>query len=177
MTTWPPATIPVFPDGYGPYPTDFNSWIQSNLSSLTSSVVFRGRQTAVQALAAGAVTALNLQAIDEDPYGGWSAAGAGSQAAMSWLAPVTGLYQVTVVCMMASSSNWTLACSIVTGTFFFLREGGSSNVGGTGIGGSGSFSLVAGLDYVQAGVDALVAVNTVVGAGFQSSMEIALLSQ
>ena len=176
MATFPPATVPVIPDGYSPLTADFNAWAQANLSFLAAGVLLRARQTTVQALAAGSQV-LSFQAIDEDPYAGWSATATGSQPAMSWLAPVTGLYQVTITPGVASSANWVMAQAVITGVTVTLGEDATNGTGGSGAGGMGTFAMVAGLDYLQGAVSVATAVNTVTGAGLQPSLEIALLSQ
>ena len=64
--------VPSFPAGYGPVPTDFDSWVQAPLAALTSRVVFRAAKTNSQTLAAGNNT-IQFNSIIEDPFSGWNA--------------------------------------------------------------------------------------------------------
>lgn len=178
MTTWPAASIPVFLDGYKPVQADFTSWIQNTLGFLTDGVVFRARQTTAQALAAGANT-VEYQAIDEDPYGGWSASGTAEQPAYSWLAPYTGLYQVTVTTGYAASANWAQTGVLITGSLAVATQQGSPGISGptAGAGGMVTVPMTGGADYVQVNVNLATAEDTVITAGSEPSVEIALISQ
>jgi len=178
VTTWPAASIPVFPAGYKPVQSDFASWIQDTLGFLTGGVVFRARQTTAQALSGGA-NIMQYQAIDEDPYSGWSAVATGSQPAYSWLAPYTGLYQITVTTAFAASNNWTDAGALLTGTLITLSECATTNLSGVpaGAGGMVTVPMTGGADYLQVNVAVANADDTVITAGSEPSVEIALVSQ
>lgn len=98
MTTYPPPAVPVFPDGYAPGPSDFDSWVQAPLGGLTYGVVFRAQQTSNQALSTSGFSTLTFDTVLEDPWGGWNAA------INQWSAPFTGWYAVTVSCSVSTAS-------------------------------------------------------------------------
>jgi hypothetical protein len=181
MTTWPAATVPVFPAGYAPDDTDFDTWIQSNFSFLTEGVVFRARRVAAQALAGppGGNTLIEFDTIDEDPYSGWSATATSVQPAWSWLAPVTGLYQVTFTFAVTAAVNNTEAEVWVSGNRVRVSTAVCGTTGGgAGTGGMATVPMAAGQDYVQATADlSTTGESTLTGAGSQPSIEIALASQ
>jgi hypothetical protein len=182
MTTWPAASIPVFRAGYAPVQADFTSWIQDTLGFLTDGVVFRARQTTAQALS-GATNYMQYQAIDEDPYSGWSAAETPGQPAYSWIAPVTGLYEITVTTGFAPSSNWAQIGVFLNTTLIVAGIAGSAGIGGldAGIGGTVTVPMTAaglyGGDYVQVNMHIQTAEDTVITAGSEPSVEITLISQ
>lgn len=177
MTTWPAASIPVFPAGYAPQQSDFTTWIQDTLGFLTDGVVFRGRQTSTQSLTSGVNTVLALQAIDEDPYSGWHPIGSGDVPQYAWLAPYTGLYRISVTCGFAAADNWCMPGFVITGTQVIIGELGS-NIDLPG-GGSASamIPMTGGSDWVQATMFTAVTQNTVITAGSEPSVEITLVSQ
>jgi len=177
VTTWPAASIPVFPAGYKPVQSDFTAWIQNTLGFLTDGVVFRARQTSSQALS-GASNIMQYQAIDEDPYSGWSATATADQAAHSWLAPYTGLYQVTVTTGYAASANWAETGVLLTGVLTVAAQQGSPGISGptAGAGGMVTVPMTGGADYVQVSMSIATAESTVITAGSEPSVEIALVS-
>lgn len=178
MSTWPAASIPVFPAGYKPQLADFTSWIQDTLGFCTDGVVLRARQTTTQALAAGQTT-MEYQAIDEDPYTGWSAVTTSEQPAYSWLAPYTGLYQVTITTGFAASANWAIPGVLITGTLIDAAACATTGLTGLtcGAGGMVTVPMTGGADYLQMVMNLETAEDTVITAGSEPSVEIALLSQ
>lgn len=91
--TYPAAPQPpVFPAGYGPLPSDFAGWVQTQFGGLTSKVVFRAVKTTTQSFTGGTAPLIQFNSIREDPYGGWSAT------AHQWTPPDgwTGIYQVAL---------------------------------------------------------------------------------
>ena len=179
MPTYPQAVIPVFPAGNAPLPAAFTAWVRQPLQFLTQVPLFRGQQQAVtpQSLAAG-FQALSMDTVLEDPYGGWSAAGTGAQAASSWLVPYTGYYEVTVTCSIAAAALWCAAGVQVSGGT--AAYGDMVLVPGSTEGGcSASLTVpcIGGQDYIQGGAYVSTAATTdTSSAGRYPAIEIAYVS-
>lgn len=172
-------TIPFFPAGYGPSPGDMGSWIQGSFAALTVPALFRGEQTVAQALTAGMVNPLSIDTVLEDPTGGWSqVAVAGVQPAFSWLAPLTGWYEVTITCSITAAALWCAGAVEVSGgapIYGELAQTDGSSEGGC----TASFIVpcYGQVDYVQAGPYTDTNVNTDVSApGRYPGIEIAYVS-
>lgn len=174
MTTWPEASIPVFPAGYAPLAADFTTWVQDNFGFISAGVLFRAQQTTGggQALTSGGFNVLQYNSVLEDPWGGWTAG------TWEWAVPVTGIYEITVTGMTTASSQWDSGAVRISGTTFVQGEDAlcPSGTAGGGIC-SVIVPLVAGFDYVQGGlvVSASATTDTTSAARFPS-MEIALVS-
>lgn len=148
--TYPLATqpvIPVFTAGYGPQPSDFDSWIQAPLAFLTSKIVFRAALTTATSLPAGSSVVLPFNDILEDPLRGWQP---GSH---EWLVPAgySGIYAVTVTASSAPQSvaPWLMSIIGAAGT---TVAGATVTVPAAGAGiasASTSFQLYGGTDSVQ----------------------------
>lgn len=67
-----PPVVPDFRAGVYEHGVDLNTSLRDALGFLTARCVFKARQTTTQSIASGTWTAITFQAIDEDPYGGWS---------------------------------------------------------------------------------------------------------
>lgn len=170
--------IPLFPAGYAPGPGDMGGWIQGSFSFLTTGVLFRGQQQTAQALSSG-VNPLSVDTVLEDPTGGWSQVNVpGVQPAFSWLAPLTGWYEVTLTCSIAAQALWAAGAVLVSGgtpEYMELANTDASSMGGC------TASLIVPcygqVDYIQAGPFVSAASNTdVSAAGRYPALEIAFVS-
>lgn len=185
MTETDPVT-PVFPAGYAPLTSDFNTWVQAPLTFLTDKVVFRAELQASQALTAATFTIVHFGStagdILEDPYGGWSTTTTGSQAAYSWLCPAgcSGYYEVTLTAFTANpgSSTDVLQAALYVDGALYSQTSASWGVNGHATGSCGAVpvSLVGGIDYVSAYIYTTAGVNTTATAGQYPTMEIVWVS-
>jgi hypothetical protein len=94
---------------------------------------------------------LGFDTILEDPFGGWSAAGTGTQAANSWQPPFDGIYEITVSVNSAAGAVTNLVAGVgVTGAQF-NPLGSTSATAGTSGGAQGSImkALAGGADYIR----------------------------
>ena len=169
MTLSPPL-IPVFPAGYGPLPSDFDTWVQASFGFLTAQVVFRAEMRTTQTL--NGFTPILYDTILEDPYSGWNAS------SHVWTAPFSGWYEVTLNHSIATATVITEAVPEISGTTYEMSEVTctSSTEGGTGA--SLLASMVGGIDYVQgvAWTSASVSID-VSSAGRYPWLECTFLSQ
>jgi hypothetical protein len=178
--------IPVFPAGYGPVASDFNTWVQAPMTFLTSKVMFRAQLQGVQALTAATPTLAQFGAtagdILEDPYGGWSTTATGSQPAWSWLCPqgCTGWYEVTMTAFTANPGTATdvvQAIVYVDGSDYLQTSAGwGVNGHATGSCGAAPVPLVGGADYLQGFIYSQAGVNTTATAGQLPTLEACWLS-
>lgn len=175
MTT--PA-VPSFPAGYKPSDADFNGWWYSQAAFFASGKpCLRARQTGTTTTlpTSGAVTQIHYDTIDEDVYGGWNGS------TFTWLAPISGWYQVNVLifaggfsalnmirpCATSGSYNYNLASTLpptghnggVRGSFPVYLTGGQDSVGGA-----------------AALLTASVAVSTTTTAGQLSALDVMWIS-
>lgn len=180
MTTTTPAPAPPqIPAGYGPFQADFTSWITTPFSFLSSTTLFRAQLQGSQGLSGW--TLAELDTVLEDPYGGWSASGTGSQAAWSWLCPAgcSGWYEITLDGLTQPQSGtsevWTAL--YVDGSAYQVGGGtpGSASVA-SGSSGAVAVPLLGGSDYVSMYIYSSGSVSTPATAGRYPSMEIAWLS-
>lgn len=177
-SSFPLPLVPFFPAGRQPSKADLDQWMHDPFAVLEQRVVFRGRQTVTaQALPSSAVaTVIQYDTVDEDLLGGWQ------PSAWAWGPPAgfSGWYQVIV-------TLWTVAG--VAGNAIrpgIIAPGSPANLGvaypGTAVGGvQGTFwcYLVGGQDTAQATgtlLNAAANLNTDIGAGQQSSLEVIWLS-
>jgi len=175
---------PLFPAGYGPLPSDMDSWIQQPFQFLTTKVMFRAELQASQALTANANTLIHFGStagdILEDPYGGWSTTATSAQPAWSWLCPAgcTGLYEVTMTAFTANPSGGATAAVIfLDGTEYgYLAYNWGGDGQASGACGGGPFYLTGGIDYIQGYIGTVAAVNTTATAGQYPTLEIAWVS-
>ena len=98
MTNPLPAPLPLFPAGYAPSASDFDTWITYPLRFCTSSVVFMVEQTVQQSFPQNTATTVVYDTVLYDPYGGWRSA------TNYWVAPYTGWYLVTATVSLHSLS-------------------------------------------------------------------------
>lgn len=173
MTTWPAASVPLFPAGYGPFPADLTAWITDNFGFLAQGPLFRAVQTTGggQALTSG-FNVVAYNSVLEDPYSGWNAT------THAWTAPVTGLYEVTICGCVNGASIWVGGAVQVSGGNAIQ---GSSDLSAAAVTGGGLASvlvpLTGGSDFVQGGFAVSAAATTdTSSAGRQPSMEISLVS-
>lgn len=121
MTSGPVA--PFFPAGYGPQPSDFDTWVQAPLAALTGKVVFRAERAGALSLSTnvspGAV--VPFDSILEDPYSGWS------PGADAWTAPWSGWYAVHFSASAGSVSGGELRPRIVLAASTNVQWEGSSS--------------------------------------------------
>lgn len=184
MTTWPQATVPTFAAGYAPQQADFTTWVRNNLAFQASKVMFRAQQQVPggQSLSNSTFSLLNFGAtagdILEDPYGGWSTTATVNQPAYSWLAPYTGLYEVTLTVVTLSAAAWLGAAVELTGGAAQSVSNDSVPSGNSG-GCSGSLlvAMTGGYDYLQLGAAVSTTLTTdTTSAGRYPSAEIAYVS-
>ena len=174
----PNPAVPSPPAGWKPVQADFTLWVTSTVSYLAQPANFRAQLQAAQALTGGAFQVLHYDAILEDPYAGWSAAGSSDQAAHSWLCPPGhgGWYEVTLSGFAASQGAGTVnqvACGLVlNGALWQYASDDWAPAGALG-GSSGSLQvpLLPG-DYVQAAVFVTVSVSTPAAAGEYPAIEL-----
>jgi hypothetical protein len=179
MTTTTPAPAPPqIPAGYAPFPADFTSWVTTPFSFLASTTLFRGQLQGVEALSGW--TLAKLDTVLEDPYGGWSATGSGSQGAWTWQCPAGcgGWYEITLTGMSNAQSGtaevWTAL--YVDGSPYQVASGSLGSVT-TASGSSGTLALpLLPGDYVGMYIYSSGAVNTPATAGRYPGMEIAWIS-
>lgn len=172
-------TIPFFPAGYGPSPGDMGGWIQGSFSAAAQPTLFRGLQTIAQALTGSAVNPLSIDDVLEDPTGGWSQVSVpGVQPAFSWLAPLTGWYEVTLTCSIAAASLWAGGAVLVSGGN--PQYGEFANTDASSEGGCTASLIVpcyGQVDYIQAGPFVSANASTdVSAAGRYPALEIAYVS-
>lgn len=172
---------PVFPAGYGPFAADFTTWVTSPMTFLATKVMFRAQLQGGQSLGAGNTLAA-YDTILEDPYGGWSAAGSGSQPANSWLAPAgcSGWYEVTLTSWTANPANSTtdLETVLFLDGSIYQECSGDWAVNGHAAGSCGSVPvpLLGGVDYVQGYIGTSTASSTPTTNGQWPSIEIVWIS-
>src|ERR1700685_2839393 len=178
----PVPPVPTVPAGWGPVQADFDLWVTNSFSYLSQPACFRGQHAGGQALTGGAFNVQHLDTILEDPYGGWSAAGSGSQPAWSWLCPAGwgGWSGATLTAQPASqgagTTNQLLAAIALNGTLWQYASDDWAPVSAPG-GSSGPVQvpMVPG-DYVQLWVFSTASVSTPTTAGELPAMELAWVS-
>lgn len=178
MTVTAPM-VPQIPAGFTPFQADLTAWITTPFTFLSTKVMFRAQLQGTMALGANAYTLAQFDTILEDPYGGWSAAGSGSQGAWTWLCPpgCSGWYEITMTGLTASQGVATSAVGAalwVDGSEYQLGSM-SPGVNGNTSGSEGTVlvPLTGGADYVAMHIYSLDAVNTPALAGRYPSMEVA----
>lgn len=182
MTLPAAPPVPLIPAGYEPFQADFNAWVTTPFSFVSTAPVFRGQLQGTQALTAATWTLAQLDTVLEDPYGGWSAVTTANQPAFSWLCPpgCSGMYEVSMCGMCAGQASATAligAAVYVDGSLW--QEAGfmwadDGNTGGAA--GAVPVPLQGGSDYVQMYIFTTLGVNTPALAGRFPYMEIAWLS-
>jgi hypothetical protein len=178
----PAPAVPQIPAGWKPVQADFNLWVGNSFSFLSQPANFRAQLTVGQALTGGAFSVIDFDSILEDPYGGWSASGTGSQPAFSWQCPAGagGWYDITISGFGASQGSGT-ANQLATGLMLngSLWQLGSDDwaVPSAPSGSSGTVQvpLLPG-DYVQAAVFATVGTTAPTTAGQLPAMELCWVS-
>jgi hypothetical protein len=168
-----PAPVPVFEAGYGPVPADFNTRIQASLGFATAGIFFRAEQHAAQAIPATTFTTITYDTTPEDPYSGWNAT------SHEWVAPWTGLYEITITTNIVTGAPVPECVLLVTGvTRYEISQGPGNSLGASGCCGTLIVPLVGGTDYVQGQcwMSAAATLDTAT-PGRYSSMEITLVSQ
>lgn len=142
-TPLPPPAVPVFPAGYAPVTADFTNLIQIPMQFATNRIVFRANQQTTQSITTGAYRIITYDTVLEDPYSGWNS---GSH---QWLAPYTGLYEVTVFCSIATNPASLQVGIGITGTTIVgsQPETPSAQLGGAIA--YGLYACTGGQDYIQ----------------------------
>lgn len=171
MTGLPIPSPPVFPAGYGPVTSDFTGWVTNSLGFCTRGVMLRAEQQTTQAIAANTQTIVSFDTVLEDPYGGWNA---GSN---SWLAPVSGWFEVTCTLVTASASGTLTNTVFVDSATQYAAS--AVSVPSTNPGGACSsfwVPLIAGTDFVQIRLNMTAATTTDSGNGQRSTLEISFVS-
>jgi hypothetical protein len=180
MPVTDPVT-PVFPAGYGPFPADFTTWVTNPMTFLAMKVMFRAQLQGGQSLIAGE-NILAYDTILEDPYGGWSAAATGSQAANSWLAPpgCSGWYEVTLNSWMGNAGNNTTSLEsalFLDGSIYQeMSSDWAVNGHATGTCASVPVPLLGGIDYIQGSAAPSTASSTPTTNGQYCSIEVVWIS-
>jgi hypothetical protein len=173
--------VPQVPAGWGPVQADMTLWVTTPFSFLASPAVFRGELHAATGWTASTATLAPLDAIDEDPWAGWSATATGSQAAHSWLCPAgcSGYYEVTLTASTSSPGTTTdqlQGIVYVDGAAYAVAaQGWGVNGHESGVTGSAIVPLLGGVDYVQLYVYSTAATSAPATAGQYPTMEIAWL--
>jgi hypothetical protein len=168
--------IPAFPAGYGPAPGDFDTWVQAPLTWLTYGTVFRAELENGQPVTAGTYTVIQWDTILEDPYAGWNGS------SFSWLAPLTGWYEITVTVQYSVTSAQVAAAVRLSGVYsatYQLSEytaGGAAGMWG-GTSGAIVLPMVAGTDFIQGIAWAGNSTTLRSSNGSYSSIEITYVSQ
>jgi hypothetical protein len=179
MATWNPPVVPVFPAGYAPQATDFNTWWYQTGSFLQNRVVFRASQTttATSLPDTGSAVTIAYDNVIEDPYSGWSAS------THLWTPPAgySGFYQATITLRIVQPASLVFIEPRLAGTYTTTLAAvqGQSNAG-AGVSGTFTVYLVGGQDTLGAEAQLLNSgsnLNTSLTAGQQSSLEIVYLSQ
>jgi len=179
MATYNTPVTPVFNAGYGPYASDFNTWIYQTFSFFQNKVVLRVSQTttATSLPDSGAVTTIAYDTVLEDPYSGWNAS------THLWTPPsgYSGWYQATITIRTVTLSNLVMLRPVFAGTYSYALTTvqGNSNAG-AGVSATFTVYLVGGQDTLGAACSLLnsgSAVNTSLTAGQESTLEIIYLSQ
>lgn len=171
MTGLPVPAIPVFPAGYGPLPSDFDTWVQDSLGFCTTGIVFRAEMHGSQSLPGGSNTPVQYDTIAEDPYSGWNAS------TFRWTAPWTGWYEVTVTATITAQTNVMAA---LVGTPQSLLKGSLIGVQAILFGGvtaSQMVPLVGGSDYVYGSTFVQTTATTNTVNGRYSTIEIGWAGQ
>jgi hypothetical protein len=179
VATFPDAVIPFFPAGYQPQQSDFTTWWYDNAAFLQNRVVFRARQatTATTLPASGAATVIGYDAIDEDPYSGWT-----GTPTFAWMPPAgySGWYQVTTTLFTAIvGAAVDLRPSVLGSYAYTLATVQGATTHGNGAEGTFTVYLIGGQDTVQGGgaqLNAGASLLTSLTAGQQSSLEITWLA-
>lgn len=177
----PVPAVPGIPAGTYPVQADFTAWVTNPFSYLSQPVVFRGHRAAAQSITGGVYNLLDLDTVDEDPYGGWSGVSTGSQPAFSWLCPAGcgGTYEATLSAFMGPQGGTsdqvvtTLWLNGVLWQYGSVDWAPSSGDGSSS--GAAQVPLLPG-DYVQMWVFATVSVSTPTTAGQLPAMELAWVS-
>ena len=171
MTGLPVPSPPIFPAGYAPLPADFTGWVTDSLGFCSTGVMFRAEQQSAQSIAANTQTIVTWDTVLEDPYGGWNAGN------NSWLAPVSGWFEVTSTLIVASASGTLTNTVYVDSATQYAAS--AVSVPSTNPGGScASFwvPMIAGTDFVQIRLNMTAATNTDAGQGQRSTLEISFVS-
>lgn len=179
----PAPPVPQIPAGWKPVQADMDLWVTNSFSFLSKAPVFRAQLSTAQALTGGA---FNVQHFDtvalEDPYGGWSAAGSGSQPAMSWLCPAGcgGWYEATLTAQCASqgsgTANQIVAAIALNGALWgYASDDWAVASAPAGSNGPVQVPMLPG-DYVQMWVFVTQSVSTPTTAGELPAIELAWVS-
>jgi len=171
----PPApAVPFFPAGDEPELSDFETWVYDNWWFLTTKVVFRGRQ-AVTPQSLLTANPLQIDTVDEDPYGGWS-----GSPNWWWTPPFSGWYQATTTGFMQTpTAGGDLYAVISAGNDYSASyqypQQNVQTVHGQGTSGTFWFYLIGGEYSIAVSVQyagSASAPETSVTAGQQSTLEI-----
>jgi hypothetical protein len=173
-----PALPPSFLAGYAPEPSDFDNWIQTPFSFLTERVVARIWQTGSgQSMVGGSYNALFLNTVLEDPYGGWSTVGSGSQVPYSYLVPYDGWYNVTIIGAIAAVAAHLEPCLTLSGVTLYEMGGGSTPASQVGvIAANIKIACIGGLDYIAPTLWCSANATTSVTPGRNSAIQITWIS-
>lgn len=172
----PVPAVPGIPAGTFPVQADFTTWVTNPFSFLAQPVVFRAHRAAAQALTGGAYNVLQLDTVDEDPYGGWNAS------THAWTCPAgcAGWYEAALTSLTASqgagTSNQLVTGLALNGALWSVGSDDwapASAAGGSN--GTVQVPLLPG-DAVQVWVFTTQSVSTTTTAGQLPSMELAWLS-
>lgn len=179
-----PPQIPVFAAGYPYLPSGMDSLITAPLSFQAAGVLFRAeQQTQQDFFTLNTQYVIKYGTVLEDPYSSYDAAN------FRWLAPFTGIYEISVFCSVA-----TISCSLqasvaingsidgnfaITGATFYTTT--SAQLSSLTLGGGTGFArvpLVGGVDWIQGAAQSNTSATvTDVTAGRRPGMEIAYISQ
>jgi hypothetical protein len=179
VTTYSPPLVPVFPAGYGPQASDFDTWWYQNASFFQNRIVFRADQenAATSLPDSGASTTIAYDTVLEDPYSGWNAS------THLWTPPAgySGWFQVTVTIRTVALGTLVGLRPALTGTWtYHLDSVQGASAGGAGASATFRVYLTGAQDNAGGACQLLnsgSAVNTSLTAGQRSTLEIVWISQ
>lgn len=175
-----PPSVPSFPAGYGPLPTDLNNWVSVPLGFNTAKTTLRVAQpSGGQALGASAYTTIQFPAAIEDPYSGWVVSATSQQPAWSYLAPYDGVYEVTVCVSVGAVVTLLEPVVQVSGNVIYeMAACNGTSANAPMITGSVRVALVGGVDYVQGlAWSSAAATTSTTGVSRECSMEIVYVGE
>lgn len=154
-----PPAVPVFPAGYGPLDTDFDSWVQVPFTFLTDRITCRvncqSSQNFTSGVTSGASTIIHFDTVLEDSYSAWS------NSNHRFTAPFSGWYQVTVFSSIQTAPVNLQVTVLVSGNSQFSTSAHQLEGSTLGIIGGGCATATVYCD----GVDDFIQGQTIITGG------------
>ena len=174
----PPTVIPAFAAGYPYQGPDLDQLITAPLQALSRLPMFRAVLAGGQSISGATATIIQFDTILEDPFGGWSQAGTGTQGIWSWQPPFDGIYEIHVGVVAGATPIFNLVAGYaVSGAQFNPLD--STQMAGIAGGAAGSIMkpMAGGADYVQGFTWGSSAFSLAAGnVARETSMEIIMVS-